>query len=104
MLFIFFLGSCGGEFTDANGHMSSPSYPKIYPAYADCIYNISQPTGTVILLNCLYMDMQIEQLGCTGDYLDIRDGTSGASPLLAKLCGNENPTPIMSSQNELLLR
>ena len=48
-------GTCGGEFTDANGHLSSPSYPDNYPSNADCIYTFSQPTGSVILLNFVIM-------------------------------------------------
>ena len=98
-------GNCGGNFTDANGHFSSPSYPNYYPANTYCIYTISQPNGTVILLNFLSMDIQKYWYtdNCY-DYLEIRDGPSTASPLLDKLCGSDIPAPIQSNQNQLWMR
>ena len=100
-------GFCGGNFTDANGHFSSPSYPNYYPANTDCTYTISQPTGTVILLNFLSMDIQkywYTDYYCY-DYLEIRDGPSDDSPILGNLCGSEIPDPpIQSSQNQLWMK
>ena len=101
-------GACGGSFTTPNGILTSPSYPNNYPRLQDCIYTISQQTGSVILLNFLSMDMQI----CIGSwcdacdyyYLEIREGPSDDSPLLDKLCGNEIPAQIQSSQNQLWMK
>ena len=115
---MIFSGFCGGIFNDAIGHISSPNYPQIYQPnlsgkypgidqnVANCIYTISQPTGTVILLNFLSMD-----IGDRGydhcnfdDYLEIRDGSSAHSPFLKKLCGNSISASIQSSQNQLWMR
>ena len=98
------VGVCGGSFTAPCGILYSPSYPESYPDNADCIYTISQPTGPVILLNFLSMDIQIYSSGYCPDYLDVRDGASEVSPLLGKLCGSEIPAPIQSSQNQLLMK
>ena len=97
-------GVCDGSFTTPNGIITSPSHPGNYPDNVDCIYTISQPTGTVIMLNFLSMD--IEDLGgCDyGDYLEIRDGSSADSPILDKVCGDEIPTSIESSLNKLWMR
>ena len=92
-------GAYGGNFSDQNGIIYSPSYPSIYPDNADCTYTISQPNGHVILLNFLSMDTE----ECY-DYLEIRDGPSDVSPLLGKLCGSEIPAPIQSSQNQLWMK
>ena len=107
-------GFCGGNFTDANGHFSSPSYPNYYPANTDCTYTISQPTGTVILLNFLSMDTEfydydyyddyVHDYDECYDYLEIRDGPSKDSPLLDKLCGSDIPAPIQSSLNQLWMK
>ena len=115
----FCSGSCGGEFTDAYGHMSSPSYPNNYPANADCIYKISQPNGTVILLTFLRLDIDKSEFdNCQPDHLEIRDGFDsigddlsddplflwphlGDSPFL---CGSEIPAPIQSSRNKLWIK
>ena len=113
---------CGGYFSTRNGTITSPSYPGNYPSNADCIYTIAQPTGTVIMLNFLSMDIEshdcdydyydycdpcsYDYIGTpSGDYLEIRDGPSSDSPLLGeKLCGNEIPSSIQSSQNKLWIR
>ena len=109
--------TCGGYYTNANALLSSPSYPnpytngKItslsdpdnYPDNADCIYNISQPPGTVILLNFLSMDIE-DHRTCKYDYLEIRDGRSHDSPLLEKHCGSSTPSPIQSTQNQLRMK
>ena len=94
---------CGGYFSTPNGNFTSPSYPDNYPANEDCIYTISQPIGTVIMLNLLSMDIESHST-CGFDYLEIRDGPSDDSPLLGKLCGNVIPAPIQSVQNQMWMR
>ena len=89
-------GACGGNFTTLHGIITSPSYPRNYPDNADCIYTISQPSGTIILLNFLSTDIWSHDT-CHWDYLEIRDGLSESSSLLGKICGNEVPAPIQSS-------
>ena len=95
-----------GYFSTTGGILASPSYPDYYPDNADCIYTISQPTGTVILLNFFSMDMEYDDIWCGGccDYLEIRDGPSDDSPLLGKLCGSDIPAPIQSTQNQLRMK
>ena len=96
----------GGYFSTTGGFIKSPSYPGNYPNYADCIYAISQPTGTTILLNFLSMDIHDDYwcgiCGC--DYLEIRDGPSEDAALLHKLCGSEIPEPIQSTGNHLWMK
>ena len=94
-------GACGGSFTTPNGILTSPSYPDNYPDNADCVYTISQPTGTVIVLTFHSMDIFYHQCN---DYLEIRDGSSAASPLLGKLCGSEIPAPFQSSQSQVWMQ
>ena len=100
---IYNIGECGGSFTAPNGILSSPSYPDNYPDNANCVYTISQPAGTAIVLTLHTMDINYSNT-CTFDYLEIRDGSSAASPLLGKLCGSEIPAPIQSSQNQVWMK
>ena len=98
-------GACGVSFITPNGILTSPSYPDNSPANTDCVYTISQPSGTVIMLTFHTIDM--EDYGytiCYYDYLEIRDGSSAASPLLGKLCGNDIPGPFQSSQNQVWMK
>ena len=72
--------------------MTSPSYPNIYPPNADCIYNISQATGTVILLEFTHIDIDggdtLLSTEYCHDYLKMHDGPSEDSPLMyGKICG-----------------
>ena len=100
-------GACGGTFTTTYGTFTSPSYPKNYPDMAECFYTISQPTGFVISVNFLAMDIVKFrwESTCRYDYLDIRDGPSGDSPpLVDKLCGSDIPAPIQSTQNHLWMK
>ena len=98
------LGECGGTFTTLlSGDITSPSYPDYYPHNTDCIYTISQPNGTVIMLNLLSIDIE-SHITCSYDYLEIRDGPSDDSPFLDKLCGSEIPAPIQSNQNQLWMK
>ena len=108
-------GACGGNFTSPNGIITSPSYPDNYPTThyyngtlysAVCIYTISQPTGTLILLNFLSFDLYDYGSVCDSydDNLEIRDGPSFDSPLLARLCGTKIPDQIQTSQNQLWMK
>ena len=101
-------GECGGSFTAPNGHLTSPSYPDKYLKKADCIYNITQPAGTVIVLKFLNMDIHSYSYDRTcyhSNNLEIRDGLLSVSPLLGKvLCGNSIPDPIQTTQNNLWMR
>ena len=95
-----FSGKCGGNFTTPHGLLTSPSYPEIYPNNIDCVYTITQPTGAAILLNVLSFNTER-----FSDFLEIRDGPSDASPLLAKLSGegSENLT-IRSNKNRIWIK
>ena len=96
-------GTCGGNFTTSSGRLTSPSYPGPYPNSEDCIYTISQLEGTHINIKFISMDIE-KHSACGYDYLDIRDGNSEESSLMEKLCGNEIPDPIQSTENHVWMR
>ena len=102
---LFYSGSCGGNYSGETGYISSPSYPKKYPANADCIYTISQPTGSIIQLNFLVLDLGVGFINDSCyDYIEIRDGPSKVSPSLARLCGGQLPGFNYSTQNHVWIR
>ena len=98
------IGACGGNFTTLKGILTTPAYPWNYPNDVDCIYTISQPNGTYISMSILSMDIDCE--GTPSDYMEIKDGNSENSPLIAKSCGNGShfPESIQTSQNHLSIR
>ena len=97
------VGECGGNYTNSRGILTSPSYPENYPSNAECIYRITQSSGVVILLTFHSMDFETDAT-CNGDYLEIRDGATEDSPLMYKMCGNDIPPLIQSTQNHLWMK
>ena len=95
-------GSCGGHFTTSNGLLNSPSYPQNYPVYTECIYTISQPNGTHVNMTILNMDIEYDS-NCGWDYLEIRDGSSEASPLIDRLCGDSRAF-LQSNDSDVWIR
>ena len=77
-------GDCGGNFVNPNGHLTSPSYKHVYLDDAACIYTISQPNDTYIILTVLQFNLTFDETG-NEDYLEIRDGYTKESPLIGIL-------------------
>ena len=98
--------SCGGNYTNQSGILTSPLFPNPYPSAADCVYLISQPNGTCVNISFLTMDISCQEIYSTSDYLEIRDGESKNSPLVEKLCGNGSNIPqfMTSTQNYMRIR
>ena len=102
-------GSCGGNFTVPQGILTSPSYPDSYPYNMDCIYTITQPPDTVILLSFVSMSisymMDPDSPGSSSHYLEIRDGPlKNSSLIIGNLYGSVMPAPVRSSQNHLWIK
>ena len=101
--------SCGGYYSNASGVLSSPSYPNPYPDLADCVYLISQPNGSYIKMSFLFMDINCTEVqtsdGLTPDFIEMRDGNSEDSPLIARFCSDgSNINFIQTTQNHLRIR
>ena len=52
------------------------------------------------------MDINCHETHSTSDYMEIRDGISEDSPLMARLCGNNNTDPkfMQTTQNYLRIK
>ena len=96
---------CGGNYTNAAGILTSPSYPNLNQYMADCVYLISQPSGTFINFTLINMDIDCGVFSPTEGYLELRDGNSANSPLIGKLCGsNSIPALKQTSHNYIRAR
>ena len=102
--------SCGGNYSNASGVLSSPSYPNSYPEMADCVYLISQPNGTYVNISLLTMDINCQELSTTGflisHYIEMRDGISEESALMGRFCGKGKNVPefMQTTQTHLWIR
>ena len=92
---------CGGNFSDESGALFSPSYPNTYPELTECIYLVSQPTGSFISI--AFKAMDIDCHGTTSDFIEMRDGSSHDSPLMGRFCGKMG-TFLNTTQNHLRVR
>ena len=97
---------CGGDYTNASGYLTSPSYPNSYPHPADCIYLISQPNGTLVNISFITMDVNCQKTHSSYDYIEMRDGNSENSPLMGIFCGDGGNVPafMQTTQNHLRIR
>ncbi|GAB1610479.1 hypothetical protein Ahia01_001334200 [Argonauta hians] len=82
----------------------SPNFPNNYSAKADCIQYLEAPKGYKIHLDFKNDFILEESQDCSYDYLEIRDGPFGYSPLLSRHCGRDFPPYYLSSSQYLWLR
>ena len=103
---LLFSLACGGTFMNTTGVISSPRFPMSYPRMADCIYKITELIGNFINITIKDIDLDCNEFASVSDYLELRDGMSKDSPLMAKLCGNGsmNPKFLQTTQNTLWIR
>ncbi|XP_053120680.1 cubilin [Hemicordylus capensis] len=95
-------GGCGGVFHAPNGEIHSPNYPQPYSNNTDCSWIIQVDSGHRVLLN--FTDFEIEShQACNYDYVAVFDGSNNEAPLLGKVCGGQQPSPITSSQNTMFV-
>ena len=97
-------GSCGGKFYSKNGIITSPSYPRSYPAAKNCLYFVSLPSDYYVNVTLINMDINCHAAG--SDFFEMRDGQYEDSPLMARFCGNGSKTPaiMQTTQNHLWIR
>ena len=97
--------SCGGNYSNQSGILTSPLYPNPYPT-ADCVYLISQPNGKYINISFLTLDINCLETNSVSDFVEIKDGKSENSLSIGKLCGNDSRAPVFltTTQNYMLIR
>jgi len=92
----------GGDCPSSSaGIIRSPNYPDNYPHQQDLTIPIEVPAGSKIKLSFTTFDIEYEWRSCNFDYVKVVD--SDGITELAKLCGPNIPSPIISSGNKLLV-
>lgn len=88
--------SCGSTFTSSSGHFTSPNYPEEHGHNENCVWIITAPEGTNIVLS--FMAFKLEN---NFDYLYIRNGNSASSNVTHTLTDDEHFADVVSSGNHL---
>ncbi|XP_010710919.1 cubilin-like isoform X2 [Meleagris gallopavo] len=95
--------SCGGNYTDSEGVITSPFWPNPFINSQQCIYIIRQPEGEKIHLNFTHLELE-SHAGCSLTYIEVRDGDSETSSLITKVCHSTVIFPITSTSNSLWIK
>uniref|UniRef100_A0A8C3B3G6 Inactive serine protease PAMR1 n=1 Tax=Cyclopterus lumpus TaxID=8103 RepID=A0A8C3B3G6_CYCLU len=83
---------CGGVIHKRQGHLVLESYPN----NARCEWTIQVDRPFTIELRFMMMSLEFHQ-SCRYDFVEVRDGDSIDSRVIARFCGNNRPTPVQSS-------
>uniref|UniRef100_UPI00398F64EE cubilin n=1 Tax=Pristiophorus japonicus TaxID=55135 RepID=UPI00398F64EE len=94
---------CGATLTTSTGSFTSPNYPMPYSHNAECYWLIQTSAGSIIGLQFEQFHLD-SSTGCSYDYLAVYNGNNINSQLLARLCGNQMPAPILSSRNNMYIK
>lgn len=105
---------CGGIIRAANGHISTPSFPHLYPANKVCIWKLITNASHRITLNFTHFDLEgsnIVQDDCTYDSVTIdsivsksTENGNNKSKRLGVFCSNMLPPVITSDTNILRIK
>ncbi|XP_075996788.1 inactive serine protease PAMR1 [Genypterus blacodes] len=87
---------CGGVIRKRQGHLVLESYPN----NARCEWTIQVDRPFTIDLRFMMVSLESHP-SCRYDYVEVRDGDSINSRVIARICGNNRPAPIQSSGNSM---
>uniref|UniRef100_A0A671XF39 Cubilin n=1 Tax=Sparus aurata TaxID=8175 RepID=A0A671XF39_SPAAU len=97
---------CGGLLHVDRGVLSSPFYPNNYLSGLDCSWHVMVTPGFRISMT-FQSPFQIQGYGTgcsSGDYLELRNGPDGSSPLLGeRICGSSPPSLLQTTDNHLFV-
>ncbi|KAM4604952.1 CUB domain-containing protein 2 [Polymixia lowei] len=102
----YYSGECQQVLSAVNGNFSSPHFPNIYPNNINCHWTVTLAAGYRIKL--FFPVMELEDRNslsdeCDYDSVTVYDGDSQADLLLGRWCGSEQPSPLISKGNKLLV-
>nr|XP_039268068.1 cubilin-like [Styela clava] len=97
------ISGCGGYFTEDDGIIISPNYPNTYNDDQQCVWQIHIQENGKISITFTDFDIPTD-VNCATDYLEVRDGPSESSPLVARYCGTTIPPMYTSSGRDLYIK
>ena len=114
----FFPGSCGHNFTDRQGNLTSPNYPYSYPNNLNCLRTITATPGDYIYLYFTYFFVQgpyswyhsywYGYYGyssyCPYDYVEIFDLNYPSSFIKVRGCGYQSPWCVKTKSHVMHIR
>jgi len=93
--------ACGGFIDVENGTITSPSYPDLYPANKNCVWQIVAPDDHKININFTHFDLEGHNQDCEYDSVRVSSGKGKELKLHGVFCGYTFPAPVTSEGNTL---
>ncbi len=59
--------ACGGRIDSSNGSITSPSFPELYPANKNCVWEILAPPQWRITVNFTHFDIEGNNVSASGE-------------------------------------
>ena len=114
----FSSGSCGYNFKDRQGNLTSPNYPFSYPNNLNCLWTITATPGDYIYLYFTYFYVQgynyywwYGRYGnygynsyCPYDYVEVFDLNYPSSFIKVRGCGYQSPWCVKSKSQVMHIR
>ncbi|KAM5235406.1 cubilin [Ctenodactylus gundi] len=100
--FSFQIADCNREYNQSFGNLRSPGWPDNYNDNLDCTTILVAPQNHTIALFFHSFGLE-DSRDCAHDFLEVRNGDNGISPVLGKYCGTLLPSPVFSQSNKLYL-
>ena len=103
------VASCNETYRTNNGVITSPNFPLKRSLEKYCLIKIEVEKGRMISLFFHDFDVSSSAIRrgqsnpCSEAGVEVREGLSMTSPLLASFCGATPPDPVFSTSNQLLL-
>lgn len=99
--------SCGGQIKLtsllSSTVISSPNYPNIPQPHIECVWTIIGPMGEKMRMDFLERFDLASGL-CKNEYLELREGSTAASGVINKFCGNNLPATQYTRSNILRVK
>ncbi|XP_015810319.3 cubilin [Nothobranchius furzeri] len=89
---------------DIGGAFASPRYPSPYPPNQACSWIIrAQEPFNHVTLSFTDFELEMINVNCSHDSVEILDGDNSQAPSIGKFCGSEIPHPVTSFSNALVV-
>ncbi|RZC32589.1 cubilin, partial [Asbolus verrucosus] len=94
---------CGDILTRPSGTITSPNYPRAYPASIECNWKIQVDYGSHVEIT--FPKMELEQTHiCSLDYIKLFNGEDDTYPEIANICYQSKPITLRSSGNFMFVK
>lgn len=98
---------CGGQIKLSRQNFSrvvtTPNYPSIPNPHIECLWTVLAPVGERIRVDFIDRFDLTQAKDCSKEYVELRDGSTKASPMIGTYC-SDKPTTKRSKSNVLLMK